>query len=257
MRKSIQRIQARREVRRREAESSISAYRVALETLRAVGGRMRIAQVGANDGCTNDPLYEFLGGEAGVSDLLQVEPQEFLLPMLRENYAFHDRVKIFQGVIGPPGRLALYAVDPRYWPRLKPMRYARGWPLHRAPSGMTSVNREHVSRFLSKVLPGSVDIDDAILTLDAESLPLPAAMERTGFGQDLDVLQVDAEGFDDQVIYHSGIAELKPRIIHFEHKHLPEARFRSLLGFLQAQDYLTHVERSNVTCILGREPARG
>ena len=52
------------------------------------------------------------------------------------------------------------------------------------------------------------------------------------------VLQVDAEGFDDQVIYHCALERSRPRVIHYEWVHLPGTRKSALESFLEERGYI-------------------
>src|SRR5690606_20184347 len=86
----------------------LTAYEVGLFTLVAALGEVRIVQVGANDGAINDPIYGFVRKFADRTNILLVEPQEYLLPYLEENYRFHRQKTIFNGAVGPSGVLKLY-----------------------------------------------------------------------------------------------------------------------------------------------------
>lgn len=54
----------------------------------------------------------------------------------------------------------------------------------------------------------------------------------------IDVLQIDAEGFDDQVIYASDIEKFLPPVINFEYGNLPPQRAKELSKYLAAHGYV-------------------
>lgn len=75
---------------RRVASPTQFLSRTALETgmaaLLAAQGRIHVVQVGANDGAVNDPLHEFLMKHRERTEVLLIEPQPYLIPILADNY---------------------------------------------------------------------------------------------------------------------------------------------------------------------------
>lgn len=71
--------------------------------------------------------------------------------------------------------------------------------------------------------------------------PLIAAFEELALPLSVDVLQVDAEGFDDEVIYSSSIDRLKPKIIYLEITNTLKERRVKLMRFLKANHDLTRI----------------
>lgn len=228
---------SRKHSKSKSKKQSFTPYEAALQTMLACRDRVRIVQVGANDGSINDPVYNFVKSAPDRTDILLVEPHEDLIPYLRENYAFHPNATIFQGAVGPPGRLELYAVDRAYWRALKPIPYARNWPDYRAPTGVTSAKREHVHAWLKKHLRDSKDADRAIRSFQVSCMDIAGLLVETGIETEIDVLQIDAEGYDDTVIYNANLDTLKPRLINFESAHMPQDRLSALETYLHGQGY--------------------
>jgi len=80
---------------------------------------------------------------------------------------------------------------------------------------------------------------------------LHALIARLSWTQDIDVLQIDAEGADDEVIYASDIERLRPRLINFERRHLSDQRQQTLAAFLAGQGYsILNWSDSDSTAIL-------
>jgi FkbM family methyltransferase len=219
----------------------LSPYDAALQTLLASRERVRIVQIGANDGSINDPVYKFVKHAKGRTEILLVEPQENLIPYLRESYAFHPDATIIQAAVGPPGTLDLYAVDRAYWSQLKQIDYAHDWPEYRAPTGVTSAERAHVHKWLKEHLKKPDDADKAIRKFQVPCMDVVGLLAETGFDKDIDVLQIDTEGFDDTVIYNANLDLLKPAIINFEGAHLPNERLAALTAHLQDHCYYMHL----------------
>jgi FkbM family methyltransferase len=200
--------------------------------------KLRIAQIGSNDGLINDPLYEFSRQFSDATDILLIEPQSILLDALKKNYAFHPSHVIFNGAIGPERSLSLFSVKSEVWAKLD-VPYAEGWPLYRAPSGVASSDKEYVADWLRRHLKGPWRTDDVLEEIKVPCGPLSDAIAASGFGQPIDVLQVDTEGFDDIVLYNSSIVSVRPAIIYFEAKNLSADRYRKLVEFLCGHGYWT------------------
>lgn len=216
-----------------------SAYTVAVLTLIAAlppERKLRIVQVGANDGRINDPLYDISRRFADRTKLLLIEPQAQLIGYLSENYAFHPDLRIEQVAIGEPGMLRLHGVAEAVWEDLD-VPYAKDWPPYRAPSGVVSGDREHVAAWLRQMLPDPARVEDAIVAFEVRSVALSGLVE--GWSEDgrFDVLQIDTEGFDDRIIMGSDLERLRPKLIFFETAHLSEARKAALWEFLDARGY--------------------
>ncbi|WP_209428349.1 FkbM family methyltransferase [Pararhodobacter sp. SW119] len=216
----------------------LSAYPAAVLGLAASGNFIRIVIVGANDGRINDPIHETVRAHlAGRSEIVLFEPQHRLHPMLRETYAFHPACTISGAAIGPQGTLELHAIRPEFWSRAR-APYAAGWPDYRAPTGVTSGQREHVVAWANQHIRGLRDAEKAVERLSVPCKPLPAALRDLGLSVAIDVLQVDAEGADDTVLYNAGLAETRPAVIHFEFGHLTADRGNRLLRFLDSLGYV-------------------
>jgi FkbM family methyltransferase len=216
--------------------------------------KLRIAQIGANDGLINDPLYEFSQQFSDVTDILLIEPQTILIDHLKNNYAFHPSHVIFNGAIGADRSLSLFSIKREVWAKLD-VPYAKGWPPYRAPSGVTSSEKEHVARWLRRHLKGHWRTDDVIEEITVPCCSLPDAIDASGFGQPIDVLQVDVEGFDDIVLYNSSVASLRPTIIYFEAWNLSAVRYGKLVEFLRDHGYWTTRQGGDALAVLnGRLP---
>lgn len=193
--------------------------------------------VGANDGKYNDPLYEYLSGTERDNKVVLIEPQAQLLPYLKEHYSFHSNKAIINTAVGDEGYITLYGIKSDYWDQLDvPYAEERGWPRYRAPTGVASSSQQHVHEWLknhSKI----ENVADAIEQFEVPSMSLGAVLEHVGIGREIDVLQIDAEGFDDVVIYRSDLETTKPKLIYFEVDHLDAVKKGDLYGYLESKGY--------------------
>lgn len=208
---------------------------VALSVILSVKGNVCIVQVGANDGRINDPIFRFVKNNPNRTRILLIEPQTFLIEFLQENYRFHPSKIIHNGAVGPEGRLDLYTVAKHVWPFVR-TEYSAGWPSYRAPSGVTSTDRGHVERWIRRHARQFAKNDEAVEVLNVPSAPLHKIMEKYGFDKP-DVIQIDVEGFDDEVIYTADIVQNAPYLINYESANLNDERSRRINEYLASGGY--------------------
>ena len=213
-------------------------YHQALERLAAVRSVISIAQIGANDGRINDQIYDFVIANKERTKIILFEPQDNVLPYLRENYKSHPSATIVNCAIGPKGLLKLYRLNPSYYESFV-KRYLKDSPSYRVPTGFTSSAYEHVIRHVRGNLPAGLSIDRAIQEIQVPCLPLQTALIENGWNGPVDLLQVDVEGMDDQVLYECALDELRPILINFEYRHISTEKYTQLNHYLMTLGYLT------------------
>ena len=219
------------------AASKIPTYKSMAMALLTSTPTLKIAVVGANDGAINDPIFAFASEFRSRVSIILIEPQPALIPYLCENYSQHPDATIVNCAVGATGTLSLFAVKPTYWDKLS-VPYARNWPPYRAPTGVTSFSRDRVAGWLADKLPQGADLDDAIQAFDVPASDLRAITEAHGFGPHLDILQVDAEGADDVVLYNSNLPIFRPKLIRYESGELDAEKNRRLTDYLVGLGYL-------------------
>ena len=230
-------------------------YQIALSVLISIKNQLNIVVIGANDGKTNDPIYDFNMTRSGATRVLLIEPNKMLLPYLQKNYSSHPSHQIANCAIGEEGILSLYAIKEKVWDNFQP-DYAKGWPPYRAATGLTSAIRSHLEKALIKE---NLDPDSSIDVLNIPARQLKTLLEELKWPISIDVLQIDAEGYDDVVIYNSDLSYIKPGIIYFESHNMSEEKGKSLERYLSSKGYRTYKVRGdslavaghmNMTCIL-------
>ncbi|MBR9844342.1 MAG: hypothetical protein GYB25_14370 [Rhodobacteraceae bacterium] len=218
-------------------------YRTAILALAHQKRPIRVCVVGANDGKNGDPIYDLIKTRLHTkTDITLFEPQEYLIPILEANYSFHPSHQIVNAAVGNEDTLTLHAVRPEYWDRFK-TPYSANWPSYRAPTGITSFDRESVLRWVQKHLPNEQNPEKFIAELTVPSKRLTSFLKDLGKEPIIDVLQVDAEGFDDEVIYACDIHLTQPKIILFEKSNLSEERLTRLRKHLSKKYDLMDVQR--------------
>ena len=217
-----------------------------LESVQAIS----VVQIGANDGRIGDPIYSFVMENKTATRVLLIEPQPEIIPFLEDNYKTHERVTIFNGAIGSGEVLELFRVRPELWDSYNPP-YMKDAPPYRVPSGFTSSSLEHVMRHASGNFTFEGRLEDCIEKISVPCMNLEKLITSLSWETAFDVLQIDAEGTDDDVIYSSDVPTLRPGIINYERMHLNKAKQERLEAFLVAEGYeLVHWNPSDTAAIL-------
>ena len=210
-------------------------YKLALHLLMFMTFRkLNIIVVGANDVKINDPITEFLTRNRQKINLLLIEPNVALIPILTNNCkAMFVDANVANCAVGQSGELTLYAIKQSRWSDYQPP-YAEGWPIHRAPTGITSSSRKHVEQAITNA---GIDPEGMIEELVVSCNNLLQICDNEGFPQEIHCLQIDTEGHDDIVLENSSLETTKPNIILFEISHLDETRIKRCRQSLQRLNY--------------------
>lgn len=177
--------------------------------------------VGAYDGFTNDPLAVVLERHGWRGVLVEPQPEPFA--MLRNRYAENPRVQTFNVAIGDrDGTRALYRIPP-----------AEDLPVW--TQRIASFDRAHVVEFQSYV-PSGVDIAERIVEHTVECWTFDTLLRRADAAH-VDLLQIDAEGFDFELLRLFDIPRRLPAIVNYEHEHLPRTDRNAAAELLVASGY--------------------
>jgi FkbM family methyltransferase len=165
-----------------------------------------VLKIGANDGIREDPLAAVLLADARYRGLL-VEPIPMNAAMLRTNYGTCGRFQIEQAAVAArSGTTNMYYVDES---ALKLIDATHpNWVQQ-----VASLDRLHVLKHLAP------EMHAAVKEIPVECLTVNALLCRNNI-QKIDVLHIDAEGFDYVILRQFDFTAFHPRIILFEHKHL-------------------------------------
>ena len=190
-------------------------------------------QVGANDGINGDPLYGMVT-ELGWKGVL-VEPQRFVYEQrLLVNYAGHDGLH-FENV-------AIDEVDGER--ELFELSFSRT----RWATGIASFERSHLQRHIDNgYVARMVGEDTGVLPEDEADYITSETVTTMTFGtlidkygiERLDLLQIDAEGYDHRLLQLYDFERLPPAIIQFEHHVMTEGQRRESWELLHRHGYLS------------------
>ncbi|MFY9938401.1 MAG: FkbM family methyltransferase [Silvibacterium sp.] len=178
-------------------------------------------QVGANDGKSGDAIYPLVKKHSLRGVL--IEPQHDIFDRLKSNYAAFgsSEFTFVNAAIGAAdGNIPFYRIRPGE---------TRGpnW-LHMIASFDKGVLMKHADR-----IP---DLESMIKVEDIRCVTFETLFKETGV-KHVDLLQIDAEGFDAEVVRLFDVPARKPAIIRFEHKHLSGPDYGNCLNMLANQGY--------------------
>lgn len=194
-------------------------------------------QVGAFDGKTNDPLHDLIR-EHGWRGVL-VEPQPDAFAQLQTTYEGVDGVVLLNVAVAPEaGTMTLWRIsdvdqDDEDW-----------------VGQIASFDRDHV---VGHVRPWP----NLVKRIVGDSVPALTLAEVFAHApRAVDVLQVDAEGFDAKVVNMLDFEEHAPTVIRFEHLHLGQGEHDQTVQRLVKEGYRVAINADD-TIAMRHEPARG
>lgn len=225
----------------------ITPYQLAILSLNARKTPLDVVIVGANDGRINDPIWALVEKYlyASIRATL-VEPNNSLNQVLSENWDAVSDKKIINACVGEEGVVELHKVAENAWDACQPT-YANKWPRYRAPTGVTSTDKQFVIDWLTKC--GFRNPRSAVVSETVQSAGLSKLLHSAGREPSIDVLQIDAEGTDDLVLYNCDISKTSPAAILIEVENLPDKRKTSLTRYLESHRYVIITQGANALAI--------
>jgi FkbM family methyltransferase len=182
-------------------------------------GRLSVLVVGAYDGMANDPIAHFV--RTHDCDITFVEPQAQAFEQLRANMATLPNARFVNAAIDErSGTRELFYVPPGI----------DGLPAWTAQ--LASFDREHVVKHEVDAPGVSTHVRSrAVRTLSFDDL-----MDQCGIAS-LDVLQIDAEGFDAALLGCFPFERVRPGLVHYEIAHMAPADRATVRARLAAAGY--------------------
>lgn len=213
-----------------------------LIALLASGRNLTFVQVGANDGISDDPIRNAVLNCARKA--LLIEPQEWLIPSLKENYKDFEGELILENcaVDGTQKELTLFILPKRYWPQ-----YIE--KVGRHPNQLFSPYREQIETRLVERLGLKEDQKaDYIEEYKVASRPLDEILRQHKL-ETVDVLQIDCEGHDVDVLM--SIGGHRPKIINIEIMNLSESDWERFRDWCDQNNY--YIYKFKQDCIALRK----
>jgi FkbM family methyltransferase len=206
-------------LRRPQAELEMNLDLV-LSHYRITHPEVRFLQVGAFDGVFGDALYPLIERH-NLTGVL-VEPQPRMFERLKANYArfpARDFAFVNAAIAERDGVMPLY--------RIKPGVDGPDWLY-----GIASFDRRVVLRH-AREFPR---LRPLIETEDVPCYTFNTLFQKFAIGR-VDLLQIDAEGYDAALLRLFDLPARRPAIIRFEHKHLPRHEYDQTIDMLMDLGY--------------------
>ncbi|SHM37952.1 methyltransferase, FkbM family [Cyclobacterium lianum] len=211
-------------------------------------GDFTVVQIGANDGITHDPIHKFIKRDNWKGVLLEPQPDVYH-QYLKKIYARNEGIRTVCAAIGE-----VDGTQPIYKIAFSSMRWA---------TGLSSFSREKIEQAFED---GIVEIncqkfgieipedkDQWISQEEVEVIAPDTLIQRYGLDH-IDLLQIDAEGYDLEVIRIFDIPKSQPEALVFENVGLNEADYASCLALLQESGYGTRKFGPNTLALKRSNP---
>ena len=191
-------------------------------------------QIGANNGQRYDPIYQLITTEKEKVSGIAVEPVQEYYDELRETYKDFPTIKLIRKAIHSTHKEeTIYKINPGYVQMEEHLK------------GMSSFDKNNFTK------DGIPEAD--IFTERVSCISIMDLLEAEKITR-LHLLQVDAEGYDSEIIKSIDFNKIKPFIINFEHRwmyHLiPEAEIFTLFGRLLDNGYTIIMNRNDALAYL-------
>jgi FkbM family methyltransferase len=189
--------------------------------------RICYLQVGAFDGVMGDPIYPLIE-KYDLTGFL-IEPQSDAFERLKANYAPFGRSFVFvnAAIAASDGSVPIYTV--------KRDAAAPHW-LHQ----VASFDRRTVMKHAAQV-PG---LEEMVQVEIVPSVTFDTLFKEQRIDR-IDFLQIDAEGYDAELLRLYNIPARKPAVVQFEHKHLRRVDYEQALSELIDCGYKVAISRED------------
>jgi FkbM family methyltransferase len=157
---------------------------------------------------------------------LLVEPIPYFFEKLAENYPDRSRFTLENVAINKGERLPFYWVDPTAKAVLQDLAY---WA-----EQLGSFDKSHITKELGQ------QIEPFILSQELEGVSVSTLLKRNQVDQ-IDILHIDAEGYDWKILSQFDLMRYQPKFILFEYHHLPKEELQAAIQFLQPHYQLFHL----------------
>lgn len=186
-------------------------------------GTVRFLDIGANDGVTFNPIRPYVQKYNWTGILIEPNPPVFR--KLSINYNYIPNVYLENCCIGPTaGEAAFYVVR-------NPQELNNP-----VVDQISSLNKDHVLSHLRMFFPERADLESLIDAVPVRIRVVDDILESRGF-ENIDVLIVDAEGYDFEILRSINFSKLTPTIIIFESRHIPSHHTDALHNLLDGAGF--------------------
>lgn len=189
-------------------------------------------QIGANDGKKNDPIYDLVI-KYKLSGLL-VEPLNGAFQSLLKNYSGNNNL-IFENaaISNKEGFQSMYEIKKEFQDIYE--KYTK-----EKATMMSSFNKDHVRKYLRRGMGEffkDKQVDDYINEVQVKTISFDTLMQKHRV-KNIDLLQIDTEGFDFEIIKMVDFNKYSPKLINYESVHLNASDRAQCESLLKEKGYL-------------------
>ena len=199
-----------------------------------------LVKVGSNDGVQGDPLRE----------LIQ-ENIQWIVLFIEPIKAIYDRV--VQNYPGGAYRFENVAIADQRGTR--PFYYVSDAIKVAIPDvpfwydQLGSFDRNHIIKNGVKLGVGKEAFKPFIITTDVRCDTLAAVLEKHGLTSVVDLIHIDAEGYDYEILKQVDFSPRGPKAILYEHKHLTKVDKAAAEGLVLAAGYTVKFDETNTLAV--------
>jgi len=216
------------EIRKRKPPITFSPVRLLLAYFCALDRETTLIQVGACDGSTDDPLFPFL--RTGKLRAILLEPIPHSHQKLSSAYEGIPRITVLHAALAETdGEAVMFQIKP-----------IGAWADSTWAPQVASFDKRHILRH---GIPRG-DIEE----LRVPSLSLAYLVKKYNLGE-IGLLQIDAEGYDAEIVKMALQLPRPPKAINFETIHTPHGRLMDLFHLLQDNAYSLVYDDGNALAI--------
>jgi FkbM family methyltransferase len=198
--------------------------------------RAVFVEIGSNDGEQHDHLQPLILSSAWRG--VMVEPVPYVFERLRRNYRGVEGVSLENAAVADrDGAL------PFYYLREASAEERAGLPDWY--DGIGSFSREAVLSHASHI----PDIEGRLVSEEVPSLTFESLCEKHGLSR-VDLLLIDAEGYDWELIRTIDFERRAPRLLIYEHYHLGPREHAECRSYVEERGYETMEEGFDTFCLL-------
>ncbi|GAA4039895.1 FkbM family methyltransferase [Flavobacterium chungnamense] len=202
-----------------------------LNKLLAKKGTIEFIQIGGNDGVNDDPLHHFLTWNSTKVSGFILEPVNDYFKELEKNYSDYPTIKTLNLAIhNSEKEMIMQRVNPASVNEVP--KYSKG-----------------IASFMKGHHVNCKIASEHIIEEKVNCMSLSELIEKNSI-KNIDLLQIDTEGYDAEIILNIDFEKYKPSIINFEY-YIPQTMsketYDKILKVLNENDYEIWMEINDIT----------